>query len=521
MKKFFPFLLALVLLSACSTREKIIGTQKLKQKSIVILYENDVHCGIDGYAKIAGLRDAINSSDTAYAAVVCSGDFLQGGTTGAISRGGYIADIMRDVNYTAITLGNHEFDYGTPRMKELLSQIKAPIVCANFYNVGDSLPYYPPYIIKQFGSKRIAFVGACTPVTMYSESYSFYDEEGKLLYDLKEANFYDVVQKAVDNARAEGVDYVVLLAHVGESITEINIDSHQMIAATKGVDVVLDGHSHSAIPHAQVINQEGKPVDITQTGTQFANIGKLVITGNGAFSTTLIPTADVQYQSPLVTHTTDSIKALMEQVTKRQVCQSNYALEINDENGEREVRSMETNLGDIVADAFRHSMGAEIGLCNGGGIRNPVPAGNITYGDVINAQPFDNHMCVIEATGGEIIAMLERCTAIVPEEDGNFPQVSGMKYTIHKGSHTISDVKVLDESTGEYLPIDVNRKYTIGTTDYYKSGGFYGVLSQCRLIKTTTQLSRDALSDFLEKTLEGKTEDVYEKPLGRIIIVDD
>jgi 2',3'-cyclic-nucleotide 2'-phosphodiesterase (5'-nucleotidase family) len=117
--------------------------------------------------------------------------------------------------------------------------------------------------------------------------------------------------------------------------------------------------------------------------------------------------------------------------------------------------------------------------------------------------------------------MLERCTAIVPEEDGSFPQVSGMKYTIHKGSHTISDVQVLDASTGEYLPLDVNRKYTIGTTDYYKSGGFYGVLSQCRLIKTTTQLSRDALSDFLEKTLEGKTEDVYEKPLGRIIIVDD
>ena len=95
------------------------------QKSIVILYENDVHCGIDGYTKMAGLRDAINQTDTAYAAAVCVGDFLQGNTTGAISKGQYIADIMRLMDYHALTLGNHEFDYGVPRMQQLLQQIGA------------------------------------------------------------------------------------------------------------------------------------------------------------------------------------------------------------------------------------------------------------------------------------------------------------------------------------------------------------------------------------------------------------
>ena len=94
----------------------LMGCQVMAQKSIVILYENDAHCGIDGYTKMAGLRDAINKSDTAYAAAVCCGDFLQGNTTGAISKGQYIADILRLMDYHALTLGNHEFDYGVPRM---------------------------------------------------------------------------------------------------------------------------------------------------------------------------------------------------------------------------------------------------------------------------------------------------------------------------------------------------------------------------------------------------------------------
>ena len=114
------------------------------QKSIVILYENDAHCGIDGYTKMAGLRDAINNSDTAYAAAVCCGDFLQGNTTGAISKGQYIADILRYMDYHALTLGNHEFDYGVPRMKQLLEEAGTPVVCANLYEAGEPQPVFAP-----------------------------------------------------------------------------------------------------------------------------------------------------------------------------------------------------------------------------------------------------------------------------------------------------------------------------------------------------------------------------------------
>ena len=159
-------------------------TPAFKQKSIVILYENDVHCGIDGYTKMRGLRDAIVSADTSYVSMVSSGDFLQGDLAGALTHGQYVVDIMKMMGYDAVTLGNHEFDYGVPRMQELLPQIGADIVCANLFEVNATTPMYQPYVIKQFGDKRIAFVGITTPESMRDEAYSFYDTDGELLYDL-------------------------------------------------------------------------------------------------------------------------------------------------------------------------------------------------------------------------------------------------------------------------------------------------------------------------------------------------
>lgn len=116
-------LLCVLILTGCSSEDNAVVN---RQKSIVILYDNDVHCSIDGYAKIAGLRDAIAASDTAWSAAVSSGDFLQGGMAGALSQGEYIIDIMRNVGYAAVTLGNHEFDYGGQRMKDLLAKLNAP-----------------------------------------------------------------------------------------------------------------------------------------------------------------------------------------------------------------------------------------------------------------------------------------------------------------------------------------------------------------------------------------------------------
>lgn len=514
------FIGALAMLTGCSPKDNPVNpVVEPVAKSIVILYENDVHCGIDGYTKLAGLRDAINRSDTAYVAVVSSGDYLQGAMTGAYSRGQYIVDIMRNMNYAAITIGNHEFDYGGPRMKELLEQVNAPVVCANFFDYGAEKPVYAPYVIQTLGDKRVAFVGVCTPETMSAESYSFFDEENHQLYDLRNDQVPALVQEAVDNARQEGADYVVLLSHLGEKEVADAISSYELVAQTRGIDVVLDGHTHSVIECHDVDNLDGHPIHVTQTGTQFANVGKLVITTDGHVSTTLIPASDIPYENASITATVYSVETEMAAVVSRQIATTGYALEINGPNG-RLVRCGETNLGDLVTDAFRETMGSDIGLVNGGGVRNSIPAGIITYGDVIDVLPNDNRICRIEVTGSVLLEMLRKCTAKCPEEDGSFPQVSGLRYTIHTASHTVSDVEVMD-ADGVYQALDETRNYTMALSDYYQSGGYYDILKPCRLIERRDVMVRDVLADYLEFTLGGTTGDTYAQSQQRITIVDD
>ncbi len=491
------------------------------QKRIVILYENDVHCGIDGYTKMAGLRDAINLSDTAYAAAVCCGDFLQGNTTGAISKGQYIADIMRLMDYHALTLGNHEFDYGVPRMRQLLQQIGTPVTCANFFEAGEPEPVYAPYVIHQYGDKKVAFVGACTPETMILEGYSFYDSNGVLLYDLKPTTFYDLIQQAVDNARKEGADYVVLLSHVGETVQSLGFSSHRLVKNTRGIDVVLDAHSHEIFEGVKVKNLDGKEITVTQTGTQFLNVGKLVITPDGRFTTQLIKSQDIPYENAAVTAAIDSVHQMVKAVTSEVVAHSDYRLVVSDENAQMIVRGEETNAGDIVADAYRYALKADIGFENGGGIRNDIQAGDITYGDIIGMLPYDNTLRRIMVSGQQLKQMLTRCTAMLPELDGNFPQCSGLKFTVHTKSHTVSNIQVL-QANGRYAPLNLKKTYSVAVTNYnHEGGGLYDCFKKCPVLFESSMRYYEALSDYLTKVLGGTTGTKYAKPQGRIKIVND
>ena len=492
---------ALSLLLIGCERENLPDTGS--EKSIVILSDNDVHCAIDGYTRLAGLSDAIAASDTAWVATVSCGDYLQGGTVGALSRGQYIVDVMKEVGYDAITLGNHEFDYGMDRMQELMPKIGAPIVSANLYKYGSSEPCF------------------ATPESMIGESYSFYDSDGHQLYDLRTDDVCSLVQAAVDEARGKGADYVVILSHLGEEKPALGITSHELIAATRGIDAVLDGHSHSVIPGDVVKNLDGKPVPVSQTGTQFANIGKLVISADGHISTSLVPIEDIPYERASVSEAIAKVHQDLDQVTARKIAHSDYDLIMRDADGNRLIRRGETNLGDILTDAVRAVMEAQIGLFNGGGFRSGIAAGTITYGDVANAQPFDDHLSKFEATGAQILAMLERCTSNLPAEEGQFPQVSGLRYTIHQQSDTVSDVAVLEEASGNWIPLDPAGRYTIASSDYYARGGFYDTLKDTKQLFYSTGLVRDALAYYLETTLGGVVPAIYAQPQGRITVLDD
>lgn len=515
-------LFGIVFSSCASWRRLDSRSAAVEQKSIVVLYDNDVHCAIDGYEKMAGLRDAI--SDTAYCLMVSSGDYLQGGTAGAISNGQYIADIMRSMDYTAITLGNHEFDFGMARMKELLAHINAPVTCCNLYSTTTGKREYANYVMKQVGSKKIAFVGATTPTTLYTEAYSFFDKDDKQTHQLSEKLLYEEVQKSADEARKAGADYVIVLAHVGEDDNLCHTRSHDMVEKTTGIDAVLDGHTHSVVPSVVVNNKDGKPVIITQTGTKYANIGKLVIQSNGAMRTQLVPLKSIQKTNARVHAVTDSIKMVYNVKVNRHICKSDVPLNILDERGKQAVRLRETNAGDLVTDAFRYVTGAQIAITNGGGIRTSLKDGDLTYGDIIALLPYENYVEVVGVRGQKVMDILNACTNFLPTENGDFPQVSGLKYKIDmkKDKNRVSDVVVLDAATNTYKPLDLNATYTLGTIDYcVTGGGLQKLLRNEKVIKQNIMLYSEALIEYVTKKLNGHIGSDYELPQDRITILTE
>lgn len=513
LKQIFIITLTAVFLISCQkdTREK----PQQEKRSVVILFETDVHCAVDGYPYMAGLRDAI--ADTSWTFLVSSGDYLQGGTPGAISRGQYIVDIMRSMRYDAVALGNHEFDYQVPRLQELMVDFNAPVVCCNFTDMQGNL-VVAPYTVRSFGNRKIAFVGVLTPETeLTGEPFAFRDGNGQRIYSLHGNEYVTMVQQAVDDARREGADYVVLLSHMGETAVGNSWPSNSLIAATHGIDAVLDGHSHNVVDTV-IANSQGQLVPLANTGTKFANIGKLWIGADGRMDVTLIPAAQFTQVSSTVNAVVENVRQQVEALTGQVVAHSDFPLLISDSDGNRLVRTQETNAGDLMTDALRWLMDADIGMVNGGGLRSDVQAGDITYSDIINLAPYDNYMMKIEATGAQILEVLRQCTASLPGEDGDFPQVSGLRYTVNVADHSVTHVEVL-QADGSYAPLSPTATYTVGASDYVVVlGGFHGLLADCTMVQYTTTLYRDGLVRYITEVLGGTVSQEYAVPQGRITI---
>lgn len=488
-------------------------------KSIVILFESDTHCELSGYSKLAGLRDAINKSGTAWAGAVCCGDFMQGGAAGSVSNGKYIIDVMRSVGYDAVTLGNHEFEFGGENMITQLARLGAPVVCSNFFRHGESTPLYPAYTICRYGDKRVAFVGALTTETIVTQKFAFY-EENKQLYDLQDERLIELVQKAVDEARAKGADYVVVLSHVGEK-SSIAHTSHDLIKGTRGIDVVLDGHTHSSIAQEWVNDLDGKPVLVSQTGNNFKHIGKLLIKSNGEITTSLLPTEAVEQKSLSVEETVEKMLSQVKKQVGVVVCHCNYPLIALGTDKVPLSTTMETSLGDLVTDAFRYFNNADIAFHNGISLSKDFAAGDIKKYHLMNLIPFEDQLYLIEVSGELLLNMLERCTKNLPLIENFFPQCSGIKFAVHLKRRMVTDVMVLDRKSGAYRPLELTKNYRVSLGIFYTSLGFYGVLKDCKVLKAGTKTTRDALEMYMTKVLKGQLGNNYREPQGRIAIIDD
>lgn len=552
MKKFFAGAMALMLAltALCG------GAFAAGEEDIILLFTNDVHCGIEddiGYAGLAAYA-ADCREKTPYVTLIDCGDAVQGDVIGTVSQGEYIVDIMNEVGYDYAVLGNHEFDYGMEQLAALLEKADAVYLGANIAYTGageSALPELIPYALETYGETTVGFIGVTTPWSTTSSSpTNFMDESGAFVYDFCAGedgeNLYARVQECVDACRAGGAEYVILLAHLGDTEESAPYSSVEVIENTTGIDAVLDGHAHSVIPTRVVADEAGEDVVLVSTGTKLENIGRLVITPAGGIYGGLVS----QYgETDAGTEEyVQSVKALYEESVNRVVARSDVALFCTDEAGIRLVRCRETAIGNLCADAYRAATGADIAAVNGGGIRADIPAGDITYGDAIKVHPYGNALCMVEATGQEILDMLEVASrftqaeysrdGLAVGEDGGFLSVSGMRYTIDTsvettvvtdedgmfvevaGARRVKNAEVLCGETGAYEPLDPEKTYTFACHNYLikEGGNGQNMFQDNTLLVDEALLDYEVLINYLADTLGGELAALYSDTEGRITV---
>ncbi|MBQ5518267.1 MAG: bifunctional metallophosphatase/5'-nucleotidase [Bacteroidales bacterium] len=523
MKRFFLLFLVLALAVACSPKTTPAGKSGKAASDIVILYDNDVHCSVDGYAKMAALK-AEKKAQTPYVTVVSAGDYVQGGSMGAASKGGYIVTIMNAVGYDLVTLGNHEFDYAIPRLKEISKELKATILCCNLIDLKADARMFKPYEIVDYGGTKVAFIGAATPYSFNSSTPAYFqDDKGNYVYSLSADTYYDTFQNFINDARNQGADYVVALTHLGDDVNYDPINSQELARQTEGLDVILDGHSHSLVPQRILTNKAGKSVLYSQTGAHFDNIGVMTISPNGEINLSLVSTKDYTKEDPRVRSVIDKLKAEYAAQGARKIGYNEVMLPAKNAEGDWLVRSGETSLGDLCADAFRVCLGTDIAIVGGGSLRKDLPAGDVRFDDIFNVFPFNNNAAVATLTGQEILDALEFGVAAYPTDFGGFPHVSGMTFEfdpsvespvvydvnkafvrINAGERRVRNVKVYNPENQLYERIDPAKEYTVGGSTYMlkDAGDGYELLKGKG--RDTGVVDLDILEKYIVEKLGGR-----------------
>lgn len=507
---------------------------------VVILHTNDTHCGIEenmGYAGLVWYENQMKE-ETPYVTLVDAGDAIQGAPVGTLSEGEYLVQIMNKAGYDFAVPGNHEFDYGMEKLLGLSARLDCGYSACNFVNLPSKTQVFAPYRIMEYDDIQVAFVGVATPesITKSTPAY-FQDQFGRYRFSFCEDEtgeaLYSQVQRAVDQARGEGADYVIMVGHLGDNGITEKWSSRSVIANTTGIDAAIDGHSHEVCVE-NVPNENGEMVVLTQTGTKFANTGKLTITTDGQIQASHVSTVTDAEGNPAkdaeMENFINGIKSQYEESLKVVLGRTDVDLMDKDpETGLRAVRKAETNLGDLCADASRYMMGADIGFMNGGGIRAGIEAGDITYEDALSVFPYGNMICMAEVSGQKIKDALEMGVKNYPEESGGFIHVSGLTYTVDS---SVPSSVVLDEKRnfvsvgGEYRvrdiyvgeePLDVNRTYTLASHNYWlKSGGDgMSMLMGCPILKDETMVDVDTITSYISEYLGGTVGEEYKDPRGQ------
>ncbi len=523
---------------------------------LVILHTNDVHGhavadtanGTMGYAEIAQYKkDALALG--ASVLLLDAGDAVMGMPIVNLDKGTNAITFMNLVGYDAMALGNHEFDWGSDNLLRLEELAEFPFLSANVYNTADGTDFVQPNkIFAMDNGMKVGVFGLTTPETLSKANRALFPG----LSFRTQADLFACAQAQVDELEAAGADLVVCLGHLGVDDESMGIRSLDVIAAVDGIDLFIDGHSHTVVDDNVITKGEGDAAEKTvlvQTGCYSENLGVVIFDGEtitaglipaDKYETAVHPLTDglPRHEDEMVAAEVTSVNATIQADLSKPFAVTDVLL-----NGERSpgVRTEETNLGDFCADAMLWSAKQLAGdqvvaaITNGGSIRASIAVGNITMNDMKTVFPFGNTLVTLNVTGAELLEALEAATFIAPDAAGAFPQVAGIEFTIDtsipyaQGAQYPNSTYFAPANPGSRVtiasvggnPFDPAAVYTICTNNFTASvGDTYSVFAYpCpQTGYDTTKPLEEALVDYVAQVLGGTIAAPYDAPQGRITI---
>ena len=486
-KKLLSLLLVIAMIFALAVPAFAEGETPSMAGKTVIVHSNDVHGAIAGYANIAALA-AEYESQGAKVIVADAGDFSQGKVEVSSNKGLNAVKMMDAAGYDVATLGNHEFDYGYAQLKENLKEATFSTICCNILDENGK-PAFEGSKVFDIDGLKIGFIGVNTPESQTKANPALI----KGLTWLAGDDMVKAVQAEADKLKADGTDVIVVLSHLGVDSESKPNRSTDLWAGLKGVDFIIDGHSHTVMECEWVKDLSGKAVALTQTGSYFANVGEMTIKADGSIATQLVPTYD-GLDSAVAGIQTEWVSAVDDMLGEKiAVAETNFYIS-DPATGKRRIRLGETNLGDFVADGIYsyfnevEQLHCDLAIMNGGGIRADVDAGDWSFKTCKQVSPFGNVACLMSVTGKQIQDALEFAARFVGpdgQENGGFLHVAGATYEIHTdipntvqtddknvwigsatGTPRVQNVKIYDKTSGTYVPLDEGKTYALAGMNY-------------------------------------------------------
>ena len=501
----------------------------------VILHTNDVHGSVEASDRCLGM-EAVSQLRKDYekqgydVLLIDAGDMLQGNSFASFSRGESLVTIMNAVGYDVMGLGNHDFDYGADVLEQRISEMDFPALAANITVDATGEPFAEGNAVFTLSDgMKVGVFGLDTPTTATTSS----PKNTAGLSFASGDDLFAAAQASIDELKEQGCSVIVCVGHLGEENTIEEINAKGIAENTRGISVLIDGHDHQ-VESQTVQDLDGKDVLIVETGSYLKNIGILTCE-NGRFTETLAETGTYRGSDPEVAKLVAGFSEEVEKSLSKKVAVTDWELSGNGYD-------RETNLGDLASDAIywqasqASADAPDAAILNGGGIRKSIDAGEIQQKDIQDVFPFNNQICTIKVTGSELLEALEAATQLSPKENGSFPQVSQIKYTLdmtvpyQNGALYPDSMYYAPAAPGSRVritevggkPFDPEATYTIATIEFIATGGdTYYCLAKAgaKTMAYAGYLDTEALTNYMKTELGGTIPESYAKPQGRITLI--